>query len=669
MFGNMERPTENNVQTYFYRFEFQERGTLHLHMLVWVKDIASIRANLLKASIPWENAEDAFVVADTQKSNRSCLPLNAQPDSFVEDQNGVSHLQFQYGEEEAQRNIRAYVTTILGALKCRTDVQLANGKGMLLKYVSLYVTKMHEAATSEGLYCTDLTGFQAAHSFLRTVRPLEPEMVFQLSNIYICWTDKLTKQFKPPFPDQTDGNTVYQLYLRRPPTEEDLPLLQWLRNHSISTKTKPLDKDKYLVGLKFVSVFNPVYFFQHLLVHWPHRNADQLRHSEESTMPHVVKFFSQAAALQPGNWTTAEQIRSQFQYEGHRDHFITTVVAYVMALHDALHLWRIRVVDSNVSILNAVSIERVYPLSPLQMSIFQDIKVCLAKRKERQHNSLRPSEEADWAKYRVIMGKPGTGKSQVVIRAIHHAVQQEHPVLVCAPVALLAQGYRAIFSSEVETDTIHAAFNVPIEESVAHDTNFRLNAYDLVVVDEASMVSKKTFSIMASTFNRLNLHPVVVVAGDKCQQQPLQNVGGKVSSTTSILNDDTFSSANSEKHTLFQKFCIIDTEYARFLDMIRYIQPTQQQVDDLQKGRVLCPSGDLSDDQLWEAFASHTDASIMTVSRRAAQRLNTPVVKRLFPHNPPLTNIPCASVSELEDIFPHRGMRIVITENRICCAF
>ena len=226
------------------------------------------------------------------------MPLNLQPDSFVEDNHGVARLQFYYGEEEAKRNTRAYLTTILGALKCRTDVQLADGKGMLaaantnrwrnhvfgnterptdnnvltyfyrsdrgsspvllrrrrgstkhprvpnnflgalncrtdvqladgkgmlLKYVSFYVTKMHEAATSEGLYCTDLTGFQAAHSFLRTVRPLEPEMVFQLSNIHVCWTDKLTKQFKPPFPDQTDGNTVYQLCLRRPPTEEDLP--------------------------------------------------------------------------------------------------------------------------------------------------------------------------------------------------------------------------------------------------------------------------------------------------------------------------------------------------------------------------------------------------------------------------------------------------------------
>ena len=102
---------------------------------------------------------------------------------------------------------------------------------------------------------------------------------------------------------------------------------------------------------------------------------------------------------------------------------------------------------------------------------------------------------------------------------------------------------------------------MPIEEGIAHDTNFKLNAYDLVVVDEASIVSKKPFSIMASTFNCLNLRPVVVVAGDKCQQKPLQNVGSKVSSTTSIFNDDTFSSANSEKHTLYQQFRIIDPDY------------------------------------------------------------------------------------------------------------
>lgn len=111
------------------------------------------------------------------------------------------------------------------------------------------------------------------------------------------------------------------------------------------------------------------------------------------------------------------------------------------------------------------------------------------------------------------------------------------------------------------------------------------------------------------------------------------------------MNDDTFSSANSVKHTLYQQFCIVNPDYARFVHLIWYTQPTQQQVNDFQQGRVLCPPGDLLDNQLWEAFTSHAEASIMTVSRRAAWHLNTVVVTRLFFQKVPLSDIPCASVS------------------------
>ena len=202
MFSNQEQPTQSNVLTYFYRFEFQSRGTLHLHMLVWVKDLSLISANLLHASIPWENANDAFLVADTQKSSSSCLPLCGGPDSFLEHPDGRPHLEFHYTPEDTSRNLRAYVTTLLGALRCHTDVQLEDGRGMLLKYVSSYVTKMHEAATVEGLYCCDVNGYQAANSFLRSVCPLAPEMAFQLSNIKVAWKYKLTKQFRAPHHDE-----------------------------------------------------------------------------------------------------------------------------------------------------------------------------------------------------------------------------------------------------------------------------------------------------------------------------------------------------------------------------------------------------------------------------------------------------------------------------------
>ena len=666
VFTNLRDPTSKNLETFFYRFEFQKRGTLHLHMLVWVKDISATRADLLHASVPWANAEDAFTVASIQKSDKSCLPVREYPDSFITDRNGRHSLQFQHTEDDAERHIRAYVTTLLGSLHCRTDVQLADGKALLLKYVSSYVTKMHESATSEGLYCTDVTGYQAAHSFLRTVTPLEPEMVFQLSNIKVCWTDKFTVLFRPPFPDQTEGNKVYKWYLERLATEDDQTLLQGLRCHQTSgSKAKPYTDDRVLVGVKYVSLFNPIFFYQHLMMNWPHRNPHQLRHAEEDTMPNSIKHFAQSIALTPQFWDTADTITAEFEHEGHKSYFINTIVSYVQSLHDILYLWRIRVVTHQVTDLSSLSMESLYPLSPHQTAILSDITAALSSRQSSvSDDNHSAASDSIWQKYRLLLGKPGTGKSQVLIRAISYAIRHELSVLVAAPVALLAQGYNSIFYEDVTTDTLHGAFAIPIDGPYPNEINHRMNQYDLIVVDEASMISSPIFGVMASTFNRMNLLPVVVLAGDKCQQQPLQTVSGRITSTTSIINDNaTFSSSNAVIHRLHQQFRIVDPQYAAFLDLIRFIRPTQEQVDKMQDGIVLCPEGELSNRQIWTAFQRHPDSTVMTVSRRAAQRINSIVVGQLF-QGRPLTNIPCACVADSPPIFPHRNMRVIFTENR-----
>ena len=104
-----------------------------------------------------------------------------------------------------------------------------------------------------------------------------PEMIFQLSNIKVCWTDKMTVLFWPLFPGQTDSHKVYSMYLQHPLAEEDQPLLQWLRSHRTSgDKAKSYDVDKVLVGVKFVSIFNPLYFYQYLTMHYPHWRPSQL---------------------------------------------------------------------------------------------------------------------------------------------------------------------------------------------------------------------------------------------------------------------------------------------------------------------------------------------------------------------------------------------------------
>ena len=490
-------------------------------------------------------------------------------------------------------------------------------------------------------------------------------MIFALSNIKVCWTDKMTLLFRPPFPGQTDNNRVYHMYLERVASEEDQSLLQWLRSHRTSgVKAKPYNEDKVLVGVKFVSVFNPVYFYQYLTMHHAHRRPYQLRHPEEATMPSAIQYFSQAAALQPHHWSTSAAVTERFSRDGHKDYFVNTLVSYVTSLYNSLQLWTRRVIDGSVGDISSVSIEHLYPLSPLQHAIMTDVTAALTARHHPEEDHQHSSTDT-WQKYRVLLGKPGTGKSQVLIRVIDYTLSNEFRVLVSAPVALLAQSYGAIFGGDIDVDTLHGAFHIPVQGPASEDVNYALNKYDLVVVDEASMISSPTFNIVAATFNRLNLRPVVVFAGDKCQQEPLETIDARTTVTTSIINDSTiFTSTNSIHHMLYQQFRITDPQYAAFLDFIRYTQPTQQQVDRMQEGIILCEPGPITDNQLWTAFHLHPQSSVMTVSRCAAQRVNSIVVNRLFPSSRPLSDTPCTWVAESDPIFPHRHMRVIFTENR-----
>ena len=320
-----------------------------------------------------------------------------------------------------------------------------------------------------------------------------------------------------------------------------------------------------------------------------------------------------------------------------------------------------------MSDMSTFSFDRLYTLSSHQQAILADITGALTSRQDVQENGTHHNEEqgSSWRMYRVLLGKPGTGKSQVLIRAIHHAIENEMSVLVAAPVVLLAQGYHKIFLADIETDTLHGAFNIPVDGRFADDVNYGLNKFDLVVVDEASMILAPTFHAMATTFNRLNLRPVVVFAGNKHQQQPLQTEAGRVTATTSIINDTyTFHSGNAIKHFLYQQFRIVDEEYGRFLDLIRYTQPTQQLLDSVQQNMILCPEGDLSDNDIWQAFMSKYASTVMTVSRKGAQRINNIVVVHLFEDQRPLSRIPCASVAESSPIYPLKDMKVLFTENR-----
>ena len=172
------------------------------------------------------------------------------------------------------------------------DVQSSDGHGLLLKYVSSYVAKGHDAYHSECLYSPNTTPSEATYRHLRELRPPEQEMWLALSFKKIAWNPHRLKKFTIPMPTTASHNKVLQKYWSRPHHFNSLSLLQWLRELDTS-KGKPAQykTGHTLVGTKLVSVFNDHYFFQDLLLNVPHTNIDMILIPGSESLPPVIRYF------------------------------------------------------------------------------------------------------------------------------------------------------------------------------------------------------------------------------------------------------------------------------------------------------------------------------------------------------------------------------------------
>ena len=202
-----------NVKTFFYRFEYQERGTVHLHMLVWLKNIRRTQHKFFCADIPCSHLDQAFLVHKLQPSDKKSHCLNLQcEDSFfcLENDKHVHHLK--HPAEEFALNLCTYISTIILNLKCRMDYQTTDGVAMLLCYVTSYVSKSHDATKIDSMYSYQLHGRQAAVRYLMQNTPAEPEMWFflfqkTLHGVTVEQKDFLLPQLKLPVKVKRFQNT------------------------------------------------------------------------------------------------------------------------------------------------------------------------------------------------------------------------------------------------------------------------------------------------------------------------------------------------------------------------------------------------------------------------------------------------------------------------------
>ena len=123
------------------------------------------------------------------------------------------------------------------------------------------------------------------------MHPLEPEMVLQLTSLKIARSNSHTKAFTAPTPDQTE-HKIHLKYLACANEDEHMTFLEWLREYDYEKNPPKRYRDgNTLVGLKHFSVFNPLYFFQLLVMNFPHRSLDELRDPREDRLVDPIKYF------------------------------------------------------------------------------------------------------------------------------------------------------------------------------------------------------------------------------------------------------------------------------------------------------------------------------------------------------------------------------------------
>ena len=248
------RSKDDNVQTYFHRFEFQQRGTVHLHMLVWLEKVKAMRPNLLRADILRNDLDLAFDVCNLQPSREGALPKNDEPTSML-NLNEHEYISFFHPEEAFVKNLRGYISTVTPALKCRMDVQSTDGQGMILKYASSYVTKWHDAYDGDAMYSKHVGPYEAAYRHLKGMRPLEPEMALSLTSKKISWSKSRTKNVTVHTMKLKEPKS-YEKYLKRIPECEDFSYKQWLRDfNDAPNNPKSYKGGNTLLGTKTRSVF------------------------------------------------------------------------------------------------------------------------------------------------------------------------------------------------------------------------------------------------------------------------------------------------------------------------------------------------------------------------------------------------------------------------------
>ena len=695
---------QEEAATQFYH----GRGTVHLHLLVWLQHVESIQLEeVVAATVPADNLVQESLVEGSQRSLTGSGWPKELKTSYYDGDTGVLHLQHKeedwckHNRAGVPEGIRAYMPDLLNSLHCHIDVQASDGRGMLLKYVSGYVPKFSDSFTTDWLsdQCSD---YAIAKRVLTDYHPLEPEMTLQLAMQWFpqCFAGGTLQRFRVPVPwEGTCAERVVQ-YMRSRWRAEDMCLEEFLRKTNKKGQIHNYIKKAYekatrrgaegdeevleesleawannvqpqgqvMVAAVYLSRYNDKYYGQRVLMTHPFRKMEELARPELDLVPPHLYYQTLAFLVQKEHWTNEAAIRADLELEAFREHHIRNIVANQSLIEKYID----GSLDKNDDVPEAEwqqdgqpGEEQAPQLSQQQQNIVQELVTSvLAGMKQRagredawkgedpeetETEEAAPAFPSPWPEGMgsafAVLGPAGSGKTTAVHQAIPEAVNNGARVLLTAPTGRLAATMQEKFP-ELEVDTVHGAFLVykPVLETLE-----LMWPYDLVIVEEVGQLSKANFERIMEQWIAAERLPTLVFVGDFFQLPGVD--------PTSALDSWMWHNIMVKKrelHTMRRCKC---EKLRKTLEILRTGKPSKAQLREILRGHkapslgragyIMNPVPTAPD--VANILEETPETLFLTISHQACGLLNGFALEALFAEAVPLAVVPADPESNVEN--------------------